>query len=352
VYQRLTKNKEHGSPADEPPPEIHSTAPTPLSGDMNREVYVTPRESRSNSRASETSLANTIERWEVFRDEDTAVRSSAPKQLRTTGASTLSGTLRARDNGMVHDEHAHPPASISHLTQTLRAIAATRTSLLRQLDDLQIQENEVLTLLTQVTTRAPPLLSTVSTLASPLPPLPPPTQCRSQNAPLLQTPRPEAPKMPRKKVHHTRTVSAPEIATPKSVRQSTRGRVVLGDKTPVIEDEMLDVETPQFPATSIRRSANRRDSLAKVQRVPIHFGDEDEDVETLNARARGMSSGGLGTRSRSRSRGRGSDRRGRGGRNRSRSGNKSCARDTPAAKMSGGVGYTVPDTVARKKWDF
>jgi hypothetical protein len=237
---------------------------------------------------------------------------------------------------MVHDEHAHPPASISHLTQTLRAIAATRTSLLRQLDDLQIQENEVLTLLTQVTTRAPPLLSTVSTFASPRPPLPPPTQCKPLNAPLLQTPRPKTFKMPRKKAHHTRTVSAPEISTPKSVRQSTRGRVVLGDKTPVIEDEMLDVETPQFPATSIRRSANRRDSLAKVQRVPLHFGDEGEDVETLNARARRMSSGGLGTRSRSRSRGRSNDR---GGRNRSRSGTSRRALDTPAAKMRGGGGY-------------
>jgi hypothetical protein len=319
---------------------------------MNREVYVTPRESRSNSRASETSLANTIERWEVFRDEDTAVRSSAPKQLRTTGASTLSGTLRARDNGMVHDEHAHPPASISHLTQTLRAIAATRTSLLRQLDDLQIQENEVLTLLTQVTTRAPPLLSTVSTLASPRPPLPPPTQCRSQNAPLLQTSRPEAPKMPRKKVHHTRTVSAPEIATPKSVRQGTRGRVVLGDKTPVFEDEMFDGDTLHFPATSIQRSANRRDSLAKVQRVPIHFGDEDEDEDGGDGMPQGMRMGGGRGRSRSSGRGRGSDRRGRGGRNRSGSGGTRRAPDMPATKVSGGVGYKVPDTVARKKWDF
>jgi hypothetical protein len=128
--------------------------------------------------------------------------------------------------------------------------------------------------------------------------------------------------------------------------------MVLGDKTPVIKDEMVDVETLHFLATSIQRSANRRDGLAKVQRVLIYFGDEDEDVETLAGRARGMSSGRTSARSRSSSRGRGSDMRGRGGRNRSRSGNKSCARDTPAAKMSGGVGYTVPDTVARKKWDF
>jgi hypothetical protein len=131
---------------------------------------------------------------------------------------------------------------------------------------------------------------------------------------------------------------------------------VLGDKTPIIEDEMVDVETPHFPATSIQRSANRRDGLTKVQRVPIHFGDEDEDededVETLNARAGRMSSGGLGTRSRSRSRGRGSDRRGRGGRNSSRSGGTRRSPDTPAAKMSRGVGYKMPDTVARKKWDF
>jgi hypothetical protein len=154
--------------------------------------------------------------------------------------------------------------------------------------------------------------------------------------------------MPRKKVHHTRTVSAPEITTPKSVRQSTRGRIVLGDKTPVIEDEVVDVETPHFPATSIQTSANRRDGLAKVQRVPIHFGNEGEDVETLAGRARGMSSGGLGTRSRSRSRGRSNDR----GRNRSRSGTSRRAPDMPAAKMSGGGGYKVPDTVARKKWDF
>jgi hypothetical protein len=124
---------------------------------------------------------------------------------------------------------------------------------------------------------------------------------------------------------------------------------VLRDKTPVIEDEMVDVETPHFPATGIQTSANRRDGLAKVQRVPIHFGDEDEDVETLAGRARGMSSGGLGTRSRSRSRGRSNDR---GGRNRSRSGTSRRAPDTPAAKMSGGGGYKVPDTVARKKWDF
>jgi hypothetical protein len=353
VYQRLTKNKEHSSPAVEEPPVGQSIIPTLSSHDINQEIYATPRESRSNSRASETSHTNTIEKWEVFRDEEAAPRSSAPKQLRTTGGLNLPGTPRARNDCMVHDEHAQPPnpdtASITHLTQTLRAIAATRTSLLRQLDDLQIQENDVLTLFTQVTTRAPPLLSTVSTLASPSPPLPPPTQCRPLNAPLLQTPRPQTFKIPKKKSHHTRTVSAPEIATPKSVRQSTRGRVVLGDKTPVIEDERLVVETPHFPATSIQRSVNRRDGLAKVQRVPIHFGDEDEEPESLAGRARETSSSRISARSRSSSRGRGSDR---GGRNRSRSETSRRAPDTPAAKMRGGGGYKVPDTVARKKWDF
>jgi hypothetical protein len=266
VYQRLTKNKEQSSPADEPPPEIRSTAPTPLSGDMNREVLATPRESRSNSRASETSHTNNIEKWEVFRDEEAAPRSSAPKRLRTTGASNLPGTPRVHGNGTAHDEHAQRPkpdtASITHLTQTLCAIATTRTSLLRQLDDLRIQENEVLTLLTQASS-----IPAGHGVASPRPLNTLPLQnssTRSLNAPLLQTPRPQTFKMPRKKFHHTRTVSAPEIATPKSVRQSTRGRVVLGDKTPVIEDEMVDVETPHFPATSIQTSANRRDGLAKV----------------------------------------------------------------------------------------
>jgi hypothetical protein len=109
---------------------------------------------------------------------------------------------------------------------------------------------------------------------------------------------------------------------------------------------MVDVETPHFPATSIQESVNRRDGLAKVQRVPIHFGDEGEDVETLNARARRMSSGGLGTRSRSRSRSRSNNREGR---NRSRSGTSRRAPDTPAAKRSGGGGYKMPDTVARKR---
>jgi hypothetical protein len=312
---------------------------------MNREVFATLRELRSNSRASETSHTTTIEKWEVFRDEEAASRFSAPKQLRTMGASYLSGAPN------IDDQHAQPPKpdtpSISHLTRTLRAITTTRTSFLRQLDDLQIQENEVLTLLTQASSTpaghgvaSPRPLNTLPLQSASTQPL---------NAPLLQTPRPQALKIPKKKVHHTRTVSAPEISTPKSVRQSTRERVVLGDKTPVIEDEMVDVETPHFPATSIQRSANRRDGLTKVQRVPIHFGDEGEDVETLYARARRMNSGGLGTRSRSRSRGRSNDR---GGRNRSRSGTSRRAPDTPAAKMSGGGGYKMPDTVARKKWDF
>jgi hypothetical protein len=342
VYQRLTKNKENSSPADEPPPEIYSTAPTPLSGDMNREVLATSRESRSNSRASETSNTDIIEKWEVFRDEEAAPKSSAPKQPRVMGASYLSGTPN------IDDQHAQPPKpdtpSISHLTRTLRAIATTRTSLLKQLDNLQIQENEVLTLLAQASSTP-----AGHGVASPRPLNTLPLQnssTRSLNAPSLQTPRPQTFKMPRKKFHHTRTVSAPEIATPKSVRQSTYGRVVLGNKTPVIEDEMVDVETPHFPATSIQESVNRRDGLAKVQRVPIHFGDEGEDVETLNARARRMSSGGLGTRSRSRSRSRSNNREGR---NRSRSGTSRRAPDTPAAKRSGGGGYKMPDTVARKR---
>jgi hypothetical protein len=308
---------------------------------MSREIQTTLRESRSNSRTSETSHTNTVDKWEVFRDDDTARRSSVPmceKQLQTREKShvpELKEVPNVDDNGTHYSASAgrhHRPLSvtdittISHLTQTLCAIATTRTTLLHQLENLQTQENEVIALLAQAT-------SSVFN-PSPLSPL---------NVPSLQTLRAQAPKMPKKKLH-TRTVSASEIATPKSVRQSTRGRVPLGDKTPVIEDKTLDIEAPHFPATRVY--------AAKVvsKRVPIHFGDYEEGFESLAEMARSTSAGERRGRSRSSSCGRGlGDNRGLSscGRNKSRS--TSRVPDTPAAKL---MSYAVPDTVARKRRDF
>jgi hypothetical protein len=305
---------------------------------MSREIYTTPRKSRSHSRASETSHTNTVDKWEVFRDDDTAQRSSVPKlekQLQATEKSHVPELRRAPnadDNGIHYSAPAgrnHRPLSvtdittISHLIQTLRAIATTRTTLLHQLEDLQTQENEVIALLAQAT-------SGVSN-PSPLSPL---------NVPPLRTPRVEAFKKPRKEFH-TRTVSAPGTIMPKSTRQSTRGRVVLGDKTPVIEDKTLDVETPHFPATRVYAAS----LISKC--IPMHFGDEDEE---LGGMARSTSAGGRRGRSRSSSRGGGvGNNRGVSSRARNKSRSTSRAPDTPATKPTS---YAVPDTVAKKRWDF
>jgi hypothetical protein len=308
---------------------------------MSREKHTTPRGSRSNSRASETSNTNNVDKWEVFRDDDTARRSSVPKsekQLRATEKShipELSKVSNVDDNGTHYSAFAgrhHRPLSvtdiptISHLTQTLRVIATTRTTLLHQLEDLQTQENEVIALLAQAT----------SSVSNPLPLSP-------LKVPSLQTPSGQAPKMPRKELH-TRTVSAPEIVTPKSVRQSTRGRVPLGDKTPVIEDKRLDNETPHFLATRVY--------AAKVvsECIPVHFGDDEEGLMSLAEMVRSTSAGERGSRNRSSSRGRGmGDNRGLSSRGKNKSRGTSRAPDTPAAKLTS---YAVPDTVARKRWDF
>jgi hypothetical protein len=118
--------------------------------------------------------------------------------------------------------------------------------------------------------------------------------------------------------------------------------MVLGNKTPVIEDKTPDIETPHFPAT--------RMYAAKVvsRRVPIHVGDEDEELDGM---ARSTSTGGAeGARNRSNSRGRGmGNSRGVSSRGRNKSRSASRAPDAP---VLGEKSYAVPETVARKRWDF
>jgi hypothetical protein len=329
--ETLTIKKDHSSPVEAPPANLPA-APVSLSRDMSREIYTTSRESRSNSSASQTSHTNAIDKWEVFRDEEVATGSSIANRAQQSRVSVVSihpTTPKLHDDDFGHlakDEKDHRPShttTLSHLTQTLRAIAITRTTLLHQLQDLQKQEDEILTLLTQAS-------STIPT------PQPEPLNARS-----LQTLRAQPSKMSREKPH-TRTVSAPEIVTPKNARQSTRGRVVLGNKTPVIEDKTPDIETPHFPATRVY--------AVKVvsRRVPIHFGDEDEELDGM---ARSTSTGGGGgARSRSNSRGRGmGNTRGASSRGRNKSRSASCAPDAP---ILGENSYAVPETVARKRWDF
>jgi hypothetical protein len=191
---------------------------------MSREIQTTLRESHSNSRASEMSHTNNVDKWEVFRDDDIARRSSVPmceKQLRTTEKSHIPELNKASnvdDDGTHYSASArrhHFPLSItdittiSHLTHTLRAIATTRTTLLHQLEDLQTQENKVIALLAQAT-------SSVFN-PSPLSPL---------NVPSLQTLRVQAPKMPKKETPYAHRFCAGDSNAEKCAAEYPRARAV------------------------------------------------------------------------------------------------------------------------------
>jgi hypothetical protein len=229
-------------------------------------------------------------------------------------------------------------ASMMRLTQKLQDITTTRASLLRQFNDLQDQEAEVLNLLVQ------------ATLAPLAVPIPPPTcqiaSPRPLNAPLLppeqtsRKPRLQSSKTSSKPLH-TRTVSAPSISTPRSDAATTCVRIPLSDKTekssPVAEDRTLDIDTFPFSATS---SHTFQAKLA-AQRIPTNFGDDDEDLKSIAELSYGIFTGRARARSNSSSRGR--------GKSKSRSKSTTRVPSTPVPKSVGAESYNVPDMVGRKR---
>jgi hypothetical protein len=359
----LTGKKDLINPIEARP--VHSVFQPSSSHDTNREAYSTSTpQSRSRSRASQTE--HTIEKWEVFRDTDVApipCVTKHKKELRTTRVMTspiLNYAPKVDGNAVVYspysDDCDRPPTKtdsmsgtdMAQLTLQLQDIATTRTSLLRHLDDLQSQEAEVLRLLVQATlpSTAVPTSQSTRQAASPRP-LGAPPSLPKQTILSSRKSRSQSPKISRKHVH-SRTVSAPSTSSPRSARRVATTictRIPLSDKTEeasavAVETTALDINTSPFSAT---RAHTLEDKLT-TQRIPTNSGDDDEHLKSIAEPSYSISTGKARARSSNSSR----------GRSKSKSGSQSTTRvprmAAPKAKVT--ESYEVPETVARKRWEF
>lgn len=242
--------------------------------------------------------------------------------------------------------------SAAHLARQLQHTAGKRAALLKQLGDLQDEENKMLAQLAHPKSPPHPELpfrseKEVTAVAPPI---------WARNAPLFPIPTASriSSKLPSKSTQrllHTLTTSAPILTTPSGPRHLSPNkakRIPLGDKT----DEVVvttDITTPYvgnspfFPATRVLQ-AGRVDieiglngARKVVSRIPTKFGDEPTPSKTRQGKTIRRSrdvSGRVATRSQSDSK--------------SLSRSKGRRPTTPGAAKS----LEVPHTVARKKWDF
>ncbi|KAF2832329.1 hypothetical protein CC86DRAFT_401098 [Ophiobolus disseminans] len=338
--------------------------------------------SRSNSRTSHTSSVS--ERILVFRDEEREPEEgggvAAERKLtdlsrklrnkvtqaryQTTGTEAASITAPLQYVDESHDPRALSEAAgalnTSQLTQQLQSIARRRLGLLRQLNDLQKEEANVLAQLMQSTIGFPEV----------------PTSPRPQNSPHLLSPRPlngllnpkltnipsqlrrVQPSNPSRKPLHTRTASAPSVSTPSAMRHhtpSTSKRIPLSDKTEetlTSSGTALERNEEHYQSHALERGLRQthEDNTLSSQwcatasqytttlRLPTKLGDALERFMPGTPRAKARSGSASSTRGR--------------GTSKSRSRSRGRSRVTPIATPGITRSYDVPHTVARKKWDF
>jgi hypothetical protein len=398
--------KHHTGPSDEPSqPERPAVAFSFSIPSRNRAPSVpSSRTSRSNSRVSQTSSVS--EKMTVFKDsapaappdETRAAKAKTPahsrrKHLRTPFSPMIIQSQPLPTSAVYIDENLMEHNTYADALYRLHAIAAQRAKLLRQLTELQHEEAAVLKVLSishvpaaasiqndpVPQQRNPIPLSTRPVSAPPI--STPSTSTRSKRAVFGEKDAKDLPFLPIPP--STRPVSAPAVSTPSTTTTTrlfmpfTTRRVALGhsniEDIPIRDSRPEDtkgcgIHTAPAPTPGELAGLISPSKRGRTMRIPMKWGDaetkkfcpgaggrfgEDDDCARSSSKGKDAEVEGndrAGTVARSTSsisKGKSMERNRSGG-----AGRRHAAPATPAATPGMQRFYEVPETVARKRWEF